>query len=200
VPLPNILFSQCRQQVIGLLLLNPDRRYHLREVARVTGLAAAPVGRELNKLADFGVLTRERVGNQLVFQANTKCPVFLELAGLARKTFGLRDVLLGALKPCADKCELAFIYGSMANAEATAASDVDIMLIGSLSFEQAVHAFANAEAILGREINPTIFSVKELRERLIKKDSFLTDVLKKPKIFVIGDEERLVKLSVEAVQ
>jgi|GEM_PF-728305 len=42
-----LLFSQYRQKVIGLLLLNPERRYHLREVARLTGLAAPPVGREL---------------------------------------------------------------------------------------------------------------------------------------------------------
>lgn len=198
--LPAILFSHYRQQVMGLLLLNPDRRYHLREVARVTALPAAPIGRELNKLADFGVLTRERVGNQLVFQANRKCPVFPELAGLARKTFGLRDVLLHALGPYTDRCELAFIYGSMASGEATALSDVDLMLIGSLSFEQAVQALASAEAILGREINPTIFSAQEFSARLVRRDSFLVDILKKPKIFLIGDEERLMKLSFEAVQ
>jgi predicted nucleotidyltransferase len=195
-----LLFSQYRQQVFGLLLLNPERRYHLREVARLTGLAAPPVGRELNKLADFGILTRERVGNQLVFQANQKCPVFKELAGIARKTFGMSDVLMRALEPCAGECDAAFIYGSMASGNATTLSDVDVMIIGTVSFEQVVHALASAERTIGREINPTIFSPKEWHEKLLSKDSFVVNVLARPKIFLFGDEEKLMRVSSGQIQ
>jgi len=195
VSLPNLLFSQCRQQVIGLLLLHPDRRYHVREVARLTGLAAPPVGKELNKLADIGVLTREKSGNQLFFQANLKCPVFDELAGIARKTFGLGEILLRALEPCGKKCHVAFIYGSMASGNATTTSDIDLMILGSVSFEEAIHALSKAEATLGREINPTIFDTHEWRERVANGDSFVANVLEKPKIFLIGDEEKLMKTS-----
>lgn len=194
LPAP-LFFSQCRQQVIGLLLLNPERRYHLREVARLTGQAAPPVGRELNKLADFGVLTREKVGNQLVFQANQGCPVFQELAGIARKTFGLGDVLMRALEPCAEKCRAAFIYGSMASGSATTLSDVDVMIVGAVTFEQVIHALSSAETAIGREINPTIFSIKEWCEKLEGKDSFVMNVLARPKIFLIGDEEELMNIS-----
>jgi predicted nucleotidyltransferase len=195
VSLQNLLFSQCRQQVIGLLLLHPDRRYHVREVARLAGLAAPPVGKELNKLADFGVLTRERSGNQLLFQANPKCPVFEELSGIARKTFGLQAILLRNLEPHAHECHSAFIYGSMASGNATTTSDIDLMIIGSLSFENAIHAMSQAEASLGREINPTIFSAKEWRDKVSKKDSFVISLLEKPKIFLIGNDETLMKLS-----
>ena len=193
--LPALLFSQCRQQVIGLLLLNPDQRYHLREVARLTGLSAPPVGRELNKLADIGVLTREKIGNQLVFQANQRCPVFEELAGIARKTFGLGELLLHALQPCAKRCRVAFVYGSMASGDATTLSDVDIMILGSVSYEQAIRALSDAESTLGREINPTIFSLQEWQEKLKSKDSFLRSVLAKPKIFLLGNEEELMRIS-----
>ncbi|WVN41069.1 nucleotidyltransferase domain-containing protein [beta proteobacterium MWH-UniP1] len=176
-------------------MLHPERRYHLREVARLTGLAAPPVGRELNKLADFGVLTREKVGNQLVFQANPKCPVFEELSGIARKTFGLGDVLMRALEPYVEKCHAVFIYGSMASGEASTISDVDVMFLGAVSFEQVIHALSSAEAALGREINPTIFSLEEWHEKLKVKDSFVVNVLARPKIFLIGDEEKLMKIS-----
>lgn len=35
-PLASILFKDYRRRVLGLLLLHPEKQYHVREVARVT--------------------------------------------------------------------------------------------------------------------------------------------------------------------
>ena len=61
------LFSEYRQRVLGLLLLYPDTRYHVREIARLTNTAAGSVHRELSKLAKAQVLLREVSGNQVYY-------------------------------------------------------------------------------------------------------------------------------------
>ncbi|MCH8847341.1 MAG: nucleotidyltransferase domain-containing protein, partial [Proteobacteria bacterium] len=38
--LAEILFKDYRRRVLALLLLNPDKRYHVREIARLTGTVA----------------------------------------------------------------------------------------------------------------------------------------------------------------
>ena len=49
------------------------------------------------------------------------------------------------------------------------------------------------EALLGREINPKVYSLKEWTAKRAAPDAFLRDVLAKPKIFVIGTEDELAK-------
>lgn len=86
--LASLLFADYRRRVLGLLLLHPEQSYHLREIARLTGTVAGTLTRELTKLADTGVLTKTRVGNQLQFSANKNCPIFEELTSILRKTSG----------------------------------------------------------------------------------------------------------------
>src|SRR5476649_2556614 len=105
----SFLFPEYRQRVLGLLLLHPEMRYHVREIARLTNTAAGSLHRELTKLAKAHVLIREVSGNQVYYQANTAFSIFEELASILRKTSGLADVLAEALKPVAKKIEAAFI-------------------------------------------------------------------------------------------
>lgn len=195
MPPPSLFSSHYREQVIALLLLHPERSYHVREVARLTGLAAAPVGRELNKLADVCVLTRTRVGNQVQFQANQHCPIYPELVGIAQKTFGLTEPIAKALGPFSSQLVVAFIFGSVATGRATAASDIDLMLIGNVDFDSVIVALAATESQLMREVSPKIYGVAEWRAQSSADDAFLQDVLSKPKIFIKGDDEVLRALS-----
>lgn len=189
----NPLFSQYRQEVLSLLLLHPEQRYHVREVARLLERPAPPVGTELNKLADFGVLMREKVGNQVLFQANPACPIFEELASIARKTFGLADVIAQALQPLQDQLACAFIFGSLAANQATAHSDLDLMLIGTVRFEAVAPLLPALEEKLRREVNPKIYTPTAWTKALVAGDSFLLNVMSHPKIFVVGDEGQIKK-------
>jgi predicted transcriptional regulator len=47
------------------LLLHADKRYHVREIARLTGTVAGTLHKELARLADAGLLMKETVGNQV---------------------------------------------------------------------------------------------------------------------------------------
>lgn len=94
--LADVLFTDYRRRALGLLLLHPERHYHLLEIARLTGTVPGTLTRELTRLAEAGLLTREKVGNQVHYAANRDCPVYEELASILRKTSGVVDVLAEA--------------------------------------------------------------------------------------------------------
>jgi DNA-binding transcriptional ArsR family regulator len=192
--LASVLLPEYRRRVLGLLLLRPEEALHGREIARRTGLPAGTVTRELKKLAEVGLLQRERRGNQQIYRANTNSPVFSELAGILRKTSGLADVLAEALATVAPKLRAAFIFGSMAQGRESAASDIDLMLIGDLGFARAVKVLHAAQGVLGREVNPKVFTASEFAEKAAT-EPFLRDVLGKPKIFLIGSDRDLEELA-----
>jgi predicted nucleotidyltransferase len=192
--LASLLLPEYRRRVLGLLLLRPDEALHGREIARRTGLAAGTLTRELTKLAGAGLLKREKRGNQQVYSADTASPVFAELASILRKTSGLADVLAQALAPVADRLRVAFVFGSVAQGRETAGSDVDVMLIGSLSFKDAVAQLHPTQAMIGREVNPKVFTPDEFTAK-VKKEPFLVDVLAKPKLFLIGNDHDLAELA-----
>lgn len=192
--LPSLLFPEYRRRVLGLLLLRPDEALHGREIARRTGLPAGTITRELTRLAAAGLLRREKRGNQQIYSAETDGPIYAELASILRKTSGLADVLIQALAPLAPKLRVAFVFGSIARGHETAGSDVDLMLIGDLGFREAVAHLHPAQATLGREINPKVFSTTEFSAKAAKQ-AFLADVMAKPKIFLIGNAHDLEQLA-----
>jgi len=190
----SLLFPEYRRRILGLLLLRPEEALHGREVARRTGLPAGTITRELARLAEAGLLRREKRGNQQVYSANTSGPIFAELASILRKTSGLADVLSAALAPLAGRLKLAFVFGSVARGEEGAGSDVDLLLVGDAGFREVVEALHSAQAALGREINPKVFGIEEFSVKA-RKEPFLRDVLTRPKIFLIGNAHDLEELA-----
>jgi len=189
--LASVLFTDYRRRVLGLLLLHPEQRYYLREIARLTGTVPGTLKRELTKLADAGVLNVEKVGNQVHYMANRDCPIFEELASVLRKTSGLVDVLSEGLMPLASLIEVAFVFGSMASGKANTGSDIDLMVIGEASFAEVVARLHPLQDLLGREINPKLYSRAEWQKLVQAQSAFVRDVLSKPRLFVIGNEQSL---------
>ena len=183
-----------RAKVVGWLFTHPDERFFVRQLGSLIGEDATNLSRELARLRRLGILTCKREGRQMYYQANRACPVFPELQGLAVKTFGLVDVLRELLGPLGGKIDVALIYGSQATGRFSAASDVDLMVVGEVGFGQVVSALRPAHDRLGREVNPTVYPRAEFREKLAAGHHFLTDVLAGPKVFVIGDQRELEEL------
>lgn len=191
----DLLFGSYRQRALSQLLLHPESSYHVRELARLTGTTPGTLHKELARLAEVGLLRRERLGNQLRYQANRECPVFAELAGLFRKTSGLVGVLAEALHSLSPAPALALVFGSLARGEENAGSDVDLLLIADCSFGDAVKALHPAQARLQREINPVLYTAAEFARRIEAGDGFVRNILANPKLFVIGTQDDLGKLA-----
>lgn len=185
--LGDALFTRTQQQVLGLLYGQPQRSFYLKEILRLTEMGVATIKRELERMRDAGILTMTQIGNQHHYQANPQCPVYDELLGIVKKTFGVAGVLRLALEPLAEQIELAFVFGSVASGKETASSDIDLMVIGSVSFGDLVAALYPVQETLGREINPKIYSPDEWQQMRVAGDNFIADVMVKPRMDVIGD-------------
>jgi predicted nucleotidyltransferase len=189
-----LLFGSYRRHILGLLLMR-DEALHVREIARLTGVPAGSLHRELRSLADTGLLLRIKAGNQVQYRANKEHPIYPELAGIFRKTVGLADVIRDALTPLNEHIDAAFIFGSVARGEETATSDVDVFILGDLRFVDAVGALAPFQEGLGRHINPVLMRRTDFRKKRRERDHFVERVMKEPKLFVIGGAGDLGKSS-----
>jgi predicted nucleotidyltransferase len=182
--------SKIRQHLLALFFTNPSQRYYLRELQRTLGYSAGSIRRELLRFQKDGLFNTERVGNLLYYSLNRKHPLFKELKSIVSKTVGVEGSLIKALKSIGN-IKVAFIYGSFASKKERVASDIDLMIIGNPDTSHLNEKIANLERILKREINPTIYSLKEYKVKKKAKSSFMLELLKNPKIMLIGKENDL---------
>ena len=190
--LGNALFTTTQQRTLGYLFGQPTRSFFANELINLTGSGSGAVQRELKRLVESGLVTVRQIGNQKHFQANPAAPIFNELCSIVQKTFGLALPLREVLAPLDDQIQAAFVYGSLAKQRDTAGSDVDIMIISdSLSYADVMATLAELEQRIGRQVNPSIYSHRELTTRLRENNAFVTRVMAQPKIWLKGKEHDL---------
>jgi len=189
------LFGKTRQAVLALLYGRADSSFYTKQVLDAVKIGRGTVQRELKNLTDTGIIIREVQGRQVYYRANEKCPIFNELKSIVRKTFGVADVLRQSLIPEADKVQVAFIFGSVARSADDRRSDIDLMVVGKITFGDVVSLLKPAEEKVGREVNPVVYPVAEFKKKVKEDHHFVKTVLEDEKIFVIGDEGELRKLA-----
>jgi len=189
------LFGKARRSILSLLYGSTDEAFYLRQIVRITGLGLGPIQRELKMLTDAGIVTREKKGNLVYYRANSGSPIFSELKNIVRKTFGVADVIRESLAPISKNIKVAFIFGSVARSTDERRSDIDIMVIGNVSFDAVSLTVDQAENTIQRELNPVVYPLKEFRQKIQDNRHFVKTVLEGEKIFLIGDEGELRRLT-----
>jgi predicted nucleotidyltransferase len=189
------LFGKTRQAVLALLYGRADSSFYTKQILDAVKIGRGTVQRELKNLTDAGIISREVQGRQVYYRADARCPIFDELKGIVRKTFGVADVIRQSLVTNADKIRVAFIFGSVARSTDDRRSDIDLMVVGDVSFGDVVSLLAPAEQKLGREVNPVVYPIAEFKKRVKEDHHFVKAVLEDEKIFIIGDEDELRKLA-----
>jgi len=192
--LATLLGSNLRAKVLGWLFTHPDERYFVRQLTTLVGEDSTNVSRELARLEKTGVLVLAKEGKQKYYQANRESPFFNELHGLIVKTAGVADVLRSALAPAMERIKVAFVFGSIASGGERRTSDIDMMVVGRISFEDVVSLLSPAEEKLGREVNPVVYPITEFKQKVKEDHHFVKTVLEGEKIFLIGDESELARL------
>ena len=181
------LFTKTQQRVLGLLYGVPDKSFYTNEIMRWADMGRGTIRRELDRLVSAGILSVTPEGNQNHYQAKQDNPVYTELLGIVRKTFGVVDVIKQALKPLNARIDLAFIYGSIAKGTDARTSDIDLMLIGEgLNYGDVIDVLMPLEESLQRSVNPTVFTSAEFASRLDQNSSFLVRVMEQPKLVMKG--------------
>ncbi|HMS42234.1 MAG TPA: nucleotidyltransferase domain-containing protein, partial [Pyrinomonadaceae bacterium] len=165
----------------------------MRELASFIETTPSSLQRELNTLVESGILRSRRDGNRLYFQAESDSPIFAPLRDLLVQTLGVTENIKEALSAFKEKINIAFIYGSVARKEENTQSDVDLMIIGSSGLAEISPILRDLERKFNREINATCYNLNEFQKKVGAGNHFLTQVLRKEKIFLIGDENELAE-------
>lgn len=191
----NVLFGKGRGAILGLLYEHPDQSFYYRQLTReLKGVSVGTLQRELDTLSQLGLIERSAVGKQVFYRANRNHPIFPEMRALVAKTVGAIPALRSALAPLANRISVAFVYGSMAQREEKAESDIDLLIVGNADLEDVIARLGNIEASLRRPVNPTVYSPAEFRTKLTSGNHFLNSVVRGDKAFLIGDEDELRKV------
>jgi uncharacterized protein len=181
-------------KVLSLFLLHPEEEFYQRDIAETTGNALLQVQRALKRIERTGLVTKTKRGNMVFYKAERMHPAFEDLKRVFLKTVALGDVLREALTPLGEKVKLAFIFGSIAQGRETAQSDIDLFLVGELSLRETTKILGPVTSEIGREFNPVVYLPDEFKKKARENHHFITEVIRNPKIWLIGNEEELAKL------
>lgn len=190
--LSDALFTHTQQRVLGALFGTPGRSLSVSELIQCTGAGSGAVQREVARLAGSGLLLVESVGRQKRYRANPSAPIHDELVGIVRKTFGLAAPLREALSPFGPAIRAAFVFGSVAKAEDTGRSDIDLMVLSdTLAYGELMAALEPLSGQLGRRVNPTLYTAEDFATKRRTGQAFLARVMAQPRIWVVGGEHDL---------
>lgn len=181
--------SEVLQQLLALLYLDNDvgiSGASVRELARRIGTSEATVSREATRLVKAGAATEERSGNQRIVRPAPEGPLAFHLAGLLRATIGPEVVLRRLLAGRTDITRAA-IFGSYAARAAgepgPPPGDIDLLLIGDVSFSDGYDLAHTASLELGVEVNPVIRTVAEWKD---DDTGFAAELRERPTIELTG--------------
>ena len=182
--------SRLRKDLLNLYFTNPEKEFYLRDLERVLDYSVANIRRELIKLEKDGLFDTRKRGNLQYYSLNKKYPLYDEFKSIVSKTAGIK----WSLKPVLEKIKgikASFIYGSFAKSEEKQGSDIDVFIIGNVSENLLIDSLARVEKKYQREINYALYNFDDFVKKKRNKNPFILDVLKQPKIFLIGGENDL---------
>ena len=187
-PLLERLFSsRVRVRLLTLFLLRPELRNHIRALASEVGAQYNAVGKELRNLEQAGLLKSETSAGRKIYGLNPQFPFIPELRNIFLKTVGAGDIVRQTIGGF-DGIDKAFIFGSFAEGEPDAESDLDLMIIGNIDVSRLASAVMKIEEILAREVNYVLITPSEWESRLEEGDSFVLNVRDAPKVMLIGSD------------
>lgn len=182
--------SRLRQKLLAYFFTNPNSQAYVREIASILDEDPTNISKELNRLEKVGVFVSSTRGRQKYFSLNKKYPLYGELKSIIFKTIGVE----GRLKEIINGTEgviFSFIYGSFPQNKEDTTSDIDLLIVGNPDEEKLMEKIEALEKKLQREINYNIYPVKEFKQKVKKQDSFLINILKRPKIILKGSLDEI---------
>jgi predicted nucleotidyltransferase/predicted transcriptional regulator with HTH domain len=184
------LRSEARRRLLAYYFTNPTACHHLRDLAERLSIDPSNLSKELRRLERDGLFQSEISGRQKYFRLNREYALFDEVRRIVGKTIGAATVIGESFKKI-EGIDGAYLYGSFAENQQDAASDVDVLVIGIPHEEILAQAIRKLERLLGREINYTVLTPKEFESRRAHKDAFLENVWHNKHISLIDPDEEV---------
>ncbi|MCP5145669.1 MAG: winged helix-turn-helix transcriptional regulator [Gammaproteobacteria bacterium] len=193
-PLMDLLFGDYRQSCMALLLLHEDTAYHVREISRLTGVPAGSLHRELQLLANAGLLLRTTIGNLVRYQADVNNPVYPQLRDLFSKTLGLPEVVRRGLLPLQKRIEIAFMPDTAAEFHAVSREALELVVIGTVSPRSVASTVRPLANYLGRDIESRVMTREDFIGQVKARSAEVMQYLEQPRVMIEGSTRMLAEL------
>lgn len=184
------LLGRAKDKILSLMYEHPLMRYHMREVERQTHEHINSVREALSGLTKEGLLTEERLGRKLFFQANPNYKYYDEFLRITAKTTGVGAKIINERLKLG-KIRLAFISGAFYQHRARKPEDIDLFIVGTVSLVEISKLAKSEGEKRETEINYSVMSPEEFVFRKKNKDPFLLTILQKNKLVLCGSEDYL---------
>ena len=187
--LNKILVSEVRVNILKLLLLNPNRAFHIRAIVRQVGAEINAVRRELDNLFEINLVNRRQSSNKIFYQIETSHPFFSDLLSLVAKEEGVGAAIVKNKKRIGvidyAVLSLAFLRGRKSTA-----LDVDLFIVGEVDLEVIKNVVKEEEGKMNKEINYSVMNMEEFMSRKRTNDPFIYRVMTQSRTMLIGDDEK----------
>ena len=189
----DILISKVRVKILELFLGNPGQSYHVREIVRRVGEEINAVRRELARLEMTGFVQSEWRANRRYYSVKRDFIFLPEFLSMVNKSIGLGGAIIKN-RAKLGKISYAILSGSFVKGKPYNSNDIDLFVVGTIVLPELSSIIKEEEARRSREINFTPMTDEEFNFRKNRRDPFVLNILSKPRVMLIGDEEELVKL------
>lgn len=153
-------------KIIRIFFDSPEKKFHIREIARITRLSPPAVMKIAEKLSKEGLLISEK-GKVVTDLSASKSEKFIQI----KRSFNLYSLyecgLVAFLRNVYEEPEAIVLFGSYSRGEDTSKSDIDIAVITGKRIMPDIKRF---ERPLCRKISIDEINIKEA------EDSFLNSL------------------------
>ena len=192
--LKTLFSSEVRIDILSHFFMHPGEEFYIRQLEKILNKPVSNIQKELAKLEKINLFSSSIEGNQKRYVIKKDFPLYEELRNIFIKTTGLSDIIRYELAT-KNEIEFVFIYGSFASGDETSQSDLDLMIIGNISDISINRSIKKVEKKISRVINYSIYSRKEIEDRINDNDNFIKTILEGPVILIIGKkDDRLFRI------
>jgi predicted nucleotidyltransferase len=174
--LAELMTSDSRAEIMRILFNGTGEEHYLREMEKMSHIKVNSLQKEVKHLESIDLIKSRKDGNRIYYRANKDHPIYTELVSIVEKTVGITSLLVEKLKDQRIKC--VFIFGSIARNEEKAMSDIDLVVIGDIGLRSVSKLLSGLQELIGREINPHVYSDEEFRQKVSQKNHFVMSILK----------------------
>lgn len=178
--------SEMQLRLLALLLLQPERRWTLQELAGTLGAPGSSVHRELGRAEASGIVLRDASGRAHRFTAATEDSFYEPLVLLLRRSVGVEGALRAVLSDRPDVLA-AVIYGSWASDSRRPDSDVDVLVVGDADLRDLRRRLRPIGKSVGRTLDLTVLAPDEFRRLVHDRSSFAQRILEAPTTPLVGN-------------
>lgn len=162
----------------------------MREIERLVKERINSVREALISLVSRGIVNQERRGRKILFQADQNSQYYDELLRIVAKNIGLGKRIIKE-KMRLGKIKTAFLTSNFYTFADHNENEIDLFVVGAISLAELAKICAEEGEKLQREINYSVMTLEEYGFRRKNKDPFLSKILQKNRLILVGKEEYL---------